>query len=54
VEAGPLDPLHDQLRYAVAAVEDGRAARVVVDQQHLHLAAVTGVDGARGVDDADP
>ena len=45
-----LIPLHDQLRDAIAALEDDRSVQIVVDQTHLDLPAVAGVDGARGVD----
>ena len=53
-EPGPLEPLDDQLGDPVAAAQLDRLARVVVDQHHLDLAAVAGVDGARGVHDRQP
>ena len=53
-EPGPLDPLEDQLGDPVAAAQLDRLGEVVVDQQHLHLAAVAGVDGAGGVHDRQP
>ena len=46
-EAGALDPLEDQLRDAVATLERDRLVRVEVDQQHLDLATISGVDRAR-------
>src|SRR5262249_57444543 len=51
----PLRARHrgdDELRDAIAAAHDeGRLA--VVDEDHLHLAAVVAVDRAGGVEDAD-
>ena len=46
-EPRPLEPLDDQLGDPVAAVRVTASTRVVVDQQHLDLAAVARVDGAR-------
>jgi hypothetical protein len=50
-ESRALEPLDHQLRDPVAPLELDRQPRVVVDQQHLDLAAVARVDGARGVHD---
>jgi len=46
-----LDPLHQQLGYAVAAVHHDGLDRVEIDQRNLDLAAIARVDGARTVDD---
>src|SRR5206468_8675439 len=48
-ELGPFDPLEHQLRDPFAPLQVQRVARVVVDDDHLDLAAVTGIDGARRV-----
>ena len=50
VEDGVLDPLDDELGDPVAAVEHDRLPRVEVDERHLDLAAVAGVDRAGRVD----
>ena len=49
-----LHALHDQLGDAVAASERDRRRRVVVDQDHADLAAVTRVDEAGCVDETQP
>lgn len=49
-----LDPLDQQLGDPVAAAHHDRRGRVEVDQRHLDLAAIAGVDGARTVDDRKP
>src|SRR5262245_1260594 len=46
--------LHHELRDPVAAPERDRASRIGVQQDHLDLATVSGVDRARRVDDGDP
>ena len=47
----PRDRHHDELRDAIARLERVRRALVGIEQDHLDLAAVSGVEGARGVDD---
>jgi hypothetical protein len=54
VKRGALDPLNDQLRDAIAALEDRRLAEIVVHENHLYLSAVPGIDGARSVDKCSP
>lgn len=49
-----LDRLHDELGDALTAGDLERLGRVVVDQAHLQLTAVAGVDQPRGVQDGDP
>ena len=49
-----LDRLHDELGDAFTAGDLERFGRIVVDQAHLQLTAVAGVDQARGVQDGDP
>src|SRR5262245_12610878 len=49
-----LDALHHQLRDPVTPAQLDRVPKVVVDQADLDLATVTGVDGPRGVYDAEP
>ena len=49
-----LDRLHDELGDAFTAGDLERLGRIVVDQAHLQLTAVTGVDQPRGVQDGDP
>ena len=49
-----LDPLHQQLRDAIAAMHDDRRGWVEVDQRDLDLATIARVDGARAVDDRKP
>ena len=53
-EPGLLHLLDDQLGDPVAAGQVDRLPRVEVDQQHLDLAAVAGVDGPGRVDDRHP
>ena len=49
-----LDRLHDELGDAFTAGDLERLGRIVVDQAHLQLSAVAGVDQPRGVQDGDP
>ena len=49
-----LDRLHDELGDAFTAGDLERLGRIVVDQAHLQLTAVAGVDQPRGVQDGDP
>ncbi len=49
-----LDRLHDELGDAFTAGDLERLSRIVVDQAHLQLTAVAGVDQPRGVQDGDP
>ena len=49
-----LDRLHDKLGDAFTAGDLERLGRIVVDQAHLQLTAVAGVDQPRGVQDGDP
>lgn len=49
-----LDPLHQQLGDAVAAMHHDRLGRIEVDQRDLDFAAVAGVDGTGTVDDRKP
>ena len=49
-----FDPLHQQLGYAVAAVNHDGLDRVEIDQRNLDLATIARVDGARAVDDRKP
>ena len=49
-----LDRLHDELGNALTTGDLERFGWVVVDQAHLQLTPVTGVDQARGVQDGDP
>lgn len=49
-----LDPLHQQLGDAVAAMHHDRLGRVEVDQRDLDLAAVAGIDGTGTVDNRKP
>lgn len=46
-----LDPLHQQLGDAVAAVHHDRLGRVQVDQRNLDLTPIAGINGTRAVDD---
>lgn len=48
---GQFDALNHQLGDPIAAPQPDRGGRVEVDQRHLDLPAVTGVDGAGAVDD---
>ena len=50
-QLGQFDPLDQKLRDAVAATQHDRSTGVEVDQLHLDLAAISGIDGAGGVDD---
>lgn len=49
-----FDALHQQLGNPVTALDDDRRRRVEIDQRDLDLATVTGIDGARAVDDRKP
>ena len=49
-----LDRLHDELGDAFTAGDLERLGRIMVDQAHLQLTAVAGVDQPRGVQDGDP
>ena len=49
-----LDCLHDELGDAFTAGDLERLGRIMVDQAHLQLTAVAGVDQPRGVQDGDP
>ncbi len=49
-----LDRLHDELGDAFTAGDLERLGRIVVDQAHLQLSSVAGVDQPRGVQDGDP
>ncbi len=49
-----LDPLHQQLGDAVAAVDFDRRGRVQVDQRDLYLTTIARIDGARTVDNRKP
>jgi hypothetical protein len=51
VERRVFDPLNHQLRDPVACCEPNRFSRVEVHHDHLDLATVPRVDGARGVDE---
>src|SRR5262245_3758339 len=53
-ELGTFDALYDELGYSLAAVQRDRAGSVVVDDDHLDLAAISGVDGARCVHQTEP
>ena len=45
-----FDPLDHQLRDPIATPDGNRRGRVKIDQRHLDLAAVPGINGARAVD----
>src|SRR4051812_34019266 len=49
-----LDALEHELGDAVAAAQNDRLGRIVGDDDHLDLAAIPGVDGARSVDETEP
>ncbi len=46
-----FNSLNEQLSDAVAAVHDDRGDRIEINQRYLDLAAISGVNGARTVDD---
>ncbi len=48
-----LHGLHHELRDALAALDGDGGARIVVDEQHLHFAAIPGVDQPRRVEHRD-
>lgn len=48
---GQLDSLNQKLCDPISAVHDDGFGRVEVDQRHLDLAAISGVDGAGAVHD---
>lgn len=49
-----LDPLHQQLSDAVAAMHHDGLDGVKIDQRHLDFAAIARIDGSRAVDDRKP
>ena len=51
---GQLDSLNQQLCDPISSVHDNRFLRVEVDQRHLDLTAVAGIDRARAVHDRKP
>ena len=53
-EPRSLEPLEHQLGDAITARHLDSGGGVEVDQQHLDLAAITGVDGSRRVHDGHP
>ena len=53
-EGDEFDALHQQLGDAITADQVDRLARIQVHQADLDLASITGIDGARRVDDGQP